>query len=178
MSYTVYTLEEPNRPAPDAADLTPPPELFDAPPLTELEDRDAWTALLRQTAAAIAPRDLMEWLTVRDVLGLAWEGRRLRDAKAAAVAFWHGSAIKTVRRNSEEEYEADLHEEVAGQLRPVELQPQPITVRAVGAYAYTLALEDLERLERLIISVDARREQALRALDLRRRAAARGPDGE
>jgi hypothetical protein len=41
--------------------------------------------------------------------------------------------------------------------------PEP-TVREAGGHAYTLALPHVERLERLIMCVDARRDRALHAL--------------
>jgi hypothetical protein len=49
------------------------------------EDRKLYDALLRQTASTLKPRDLIEWLLVRDFTINEWSARRIRAALGAAV---------------------------------------------------------------------------------------------
>jgi hypothetical protein len=74
---------EPPRAEPPPTDLQ---SLFGPVPLLAGEDASAYEALKGQIRAAVAPKDVIEEIWVRDVLDLLWETMRLRPAQGEADA--------------------------------------------------------------------------------------------
>ena len=133
--------------SPDSA--PPPPALtvpqhpermafFGPPPLLEGEDTEAYGDLLARVSAAIRPNGILEEIWLRDFLDLAWEALRWRRLKAALV---NGAVSKGLPGSSVE-----------------------------GAYARALAfrLDEIERIDRMIASAEARRNGVLREIERHR----------
>src|SRR5215472_11211721 len=125
-------------PPPVALAFSQPPErmaFFGPPPLLEGEDSEAYGDLLARVSAAIRPNDILEEIWLRDFLDLAWETLRWRRLKAAVV---DGAVAKRLIGSCVE-----------------------------GAYARPLAfrLEEVERLDRMIASAEARRNAVLREIE-------------
>ncbi|WP_448188522.1 hypothetical protein [Azospirillum sp. sgz301742] len=161
------------------------------PPLTVLEDPRAYEDQLARIAGAVAPKDAIEWLWVRDVCDLVWESRRLRMAKVEVVRLSMVEALddvlldpgqrtlKALLRadpNSSDEDglalawlagDADARAELEEQL-----MARGRTLATVEAQAHLLRLNALERLDRLIAIGDGRRDAILRDLERRRAAVA------
>src|SRR5215472_738657 len=128
-------------PPPVAPAVPQPPErmaFFGPPPLLEGEDTQAYGDLLARVSAAIRPNDILEEIWLRDFLDLAWEALRWRRLKAALV---NGAMSEGLIGSSVER-----------------------------AYARALAfrLEEVERIDRMIASAEARRNGVLREIERHR----------
>jgi len=165
------------------------------PPLTPSENADAYEELLARIATAVAPKDAIEWIYVRDVCDLVWESRRLRQSKADIVKLATASMLEEMLSTPgarmghtllpEELQDDDLDrpekQRIAGWLAgdtaaraEVDdlLKACGYTVSFVEAQAHLERLDDIERLDRLITIYDGRRDAILRDLDRRRAAVA------
>jgi len=67
--------------------------LLGKPPLLANEDLSHYDALLNELARAVKPKDIIEWLWVKDVADLTWDILRLRRIKAAYVNGQFTSAL-------------------------------------------------------------------------------------
>ena len=54
-------------------------------PLTHGESEEDYDALFARVVAYVEPQDVVEWLSIKDIVDLAWEARRLRLMKAALI---------------------------------------------------------------------------------------------
>lgn len=161
-------------------------DLLGPPPVLSCENPDAYERLLAQLAAAVAPRDFVEWLWVWDLANLAWEAARLRRAKAVRLEMARDAALRKIfelASLSASAYLADsnaiknaarraLHgcpEEIA-QLQAV-LPRLGLGAGAVADAAYAACLSDMERLQAQLDANCARRAATLREIDRRRDAA-------
>ena len=61
-------------------------ELLGPSPLTSLEDAAAYERILAQVAQAVSPKDVMEWVWVKELVDLGWEAGRARRAIAVCIA--------------------------------------------------------------------------------------------
>jgi len=59
--------------------------LFGDPPLLSTEDPARYRDMLDRFAESIAPRNIIEWLWVKDVADLSWEIPRLRRYRALMI---------------------------------------------------------------------------------------------
>jgi hypothetical protein len=94
MSNPVSELNDPNPsvethlPAEVPRDIAVPAEirgLLGEPPLLATEEPNQYYALLAALARQVKPRDVIEWLWVKDIADLTWEILRYRHIKAALV---------------------------------------------------------------------------------------------
>jgi hypothetical protein len=119
------------------------------PPLLATEDPNRYDALLTELAREVRPSDLTEWLWVKDIADLTWDIIRYRRIKA--------SYIDRRLRFSPEQQQSPL-------VREVYLENQ----RCLDA-----AVDELEVMERLLASVEYRRNNALHEIERRRSALGR-----
>jgi len=59
--------------------------IFGDPPLLSTENRELYLTLLCMVAQELRPRNIIEWLSLKDVVDLSWEIRRLRRFKALSI---------------------------------------------------------------------------------------------
>ena len=59
--------------------------LFGDPPLLSTEDPARYRDMLDRFAESIAPRNIIEWLWVKDIVDLSWEIPRLRRYRALLI---------------------------------------------------------------------------------------------
>jgi hypothetical protein len=149
-------------------------------PLLEGEDANAYEALKGQIRSAVAPNDIIEEIWVRDVLDLLWETMRLRRLKAKLVRaaaheglnellrpltgiFEHGDLINGWARRDEKSVK-----KVDALLKQAGLDQE-----AIAARARAFKLDAVERIDRMIMQTEARRNMILREIDRHRDALAR-----
>jgi hypothetical protein len=179
-------------PAPPAlaAAAQPPVRMafFGPPPLLEGEDTGAYGDLLARVSAAIRPADILEEIWLRDFLDLAWETLRWRRLKAALVngaaaqglaAVLHplvavhaatsdqngaepGSALASAYGLAER-WATREHEAVAEV--DALLAGAGLTIEAALARALASRLDHVERIDRMIVSAEARRNAVLREIE-------------
>ena len=172
-----------------------PPQIREAlgpAPLTAGEDSTLYERMLTEMAIAVAPRDFVEWIWVRDLVDLAWEAARARAAKAVHLQMTKRQGVmallETCRLGGPPatleqltardglQHRADRivrsNETELGGFSD-ELQALGLDSRAMAGAAYFAALNGLERLQRMVDLADARRDAALREIDRRRDSLAR-----
>ena len=165
--------------------------LLGPPPLVQGEDEGTYAELLARVRAAVAPKDFLEELWVRDVVDLSWEVFRLRRMKANVVtAATHkalaGVLAPIVDKNCDYEIISVLDERPSQRLasgwyrrdeevvREVEglLRTAGLSMDVVAAVALTTSLGDIERVDRMVMTAEARRNAVLREVARHRAASA------
>jgi hypothetical protein len=64
-------------------------EMMGAPPVLATEDTEAYEQMFARFAAAIHPKDFIEWIWVRDLTDARWEIRWYRVLKALVIQEGH-----------------------------------------------------------------------------------------
>lgn len=171
--------------------------LLGRPPILHGEDERTYAELLARVQAAVKPKDILEEIWVRDVVDLLWETLRLRRMKASVVTVATRNAMAKVlapivnkgRLGDADPFDMELmlketpaRELAAGwykregkAVKDVEkiLREADLSMDVVTAQALRRSLDDverIERIERMIISAESRRNAALREV-ARHRAA-------
>jgi len=149
--------------------------LLGPPPLLEGEDAGAYEALYNRILAAVEPKDALEEICVRDIMDLLWETLRLRRLKAALMtaARHEGlekvlSPMTSIWSNPEliggwVRRERDSVDKVNSLLKQAGLNDETITAQTLAA-----KLETFEKIDRMIMQTEARRNAALREIDRHR----------
>jgi hypothetical protein len=146
-------------------------DLFGKPALLRSEDANLYDALFARVVAAARPRDVFEWILLKDYADLAWEIFRLRRAKAGFVAGMRTeglcrllnklglSGLSPLRWYSDPNVKAAILEQLSAR----GLDEDVITAEAVVASADRLA-----KVETMIASAETRRNAMLREIDYHR----------
>lgn len=151
--------------------------LFGPPPLHDGEDSAAYDELLACVSSKVKPVDIIEKLLVRDVVDLSWDVLRLRRLRA----HFNNASF---RQGLEETLEQIVSSKFARRLLRGWTAQEPDTIdkiKAILAYdnrslegvaAQTLVLDidDIEKIDRLIMVAETRRNSVLREIDRHRRA--------
>jgi hypothetical protein len=142
-------------------------------PLIRGENVRSYDELLERICATLQPRDSLEEIWIREIVDLVWETFRLRRAKASLMT---DAARREVERQLDTIHPgaqqiaiewaaggADAAVEVERLLASTGLSMDRIVARAMSN-----ALHNMERLDRMLVSVEGRRGAALRELDRHR----------
>ena len=160
-------------------------ELLGPSPLTSLEDAAAYERILAQVAQAVSPKDVMEWVWVKELVDLGWEAGRARRAIAVCIALAKKAAIKRVQEAAEANILMSLDMDgsraggvLDGDPRAVslfreDLQTLGLTEQSLTDVAYLEALPLIEKLQRIADTANARRDNILKEIDRRRDSLAR-----
>ena len=165
---------------PQSSDLsspTPSPlpaivECLGRPPLIPGDDAAGYDTLLARVSGAVRPRNVIEEAWVRDVVDLLWEAVRLRRLKAALMTACAdmglqklltgldvpGDTYELARRWAARELEA------AGRVDAI-LNAAGLGMEHVMARTLRQNIAEIERIERMIASLEARRAAALREIE-------------
>jgi hypothetical protein len=150
-------------------------DFFGPAPLIPGEDPEAYKALQTRVAAAVAPKDVLEEIWVRDVVDLVWETLRLRRLKAAFLSSAAHEGLAIILRPLAK---SDFMRRIGGSLSERWAQGEPeakktvnghlasagLSVDDVMAQTVALKLEAIERMDRMLASAEGRRDAALREL--------------
>jgi hypothetical protein len=149
-------------------------------PLIAGEDPKAYESLRARVKRAISPKDMIEEIWLQDIVNLVWESLRLRRLKTALFRARAHSGVENVLKPLSE-MTSRTHALVKGlaQRKPeaVEkvnksLSGAGLTMDAVTAETLFENLEAFERIEAMIASLDARRNNILREIERHREALA------
>jgi hypothetical protein len=159
---------------------TGPGELFGPPPLIEGEDAAAYNQLHARISGAVKPKDVLEEIWVRDVVDLAWEILRMRRFKAKLLASATSTGLQRIlKRATTWMLEAQgLSQRWAARdpqaIKQVDKQLaiMGLTMEAVTAETFFVMINDIERIDRMIMNAEARRNAALREVDRHRSSVA------
>lgn len=154
--------------------------LLGPPPLIEGEDPAAYESLSGRIRVAVEPRDIIEEIWVRDIADNLWETLRLRRLKAKLL---HASAHKGLRalldplidyhdlNDTVEQWaqgDAKTRKLVAEKLKSAGLDEE-----AIYAQTFAVKLDTFEKIDRIIMQTEARRNMVLREVDRHRDVIAR-----
>ena len=142
------------------------------------EDAMVYDDLAARIAGAVAPKNIIEQLWVRDVVDLVWEVVRLRRYKASLLTTraYHGvSAVLKGLGDSEfftksKEWAARRPTAI-GDLN-AQLANAGIGPEAIAAATFAERIDEFERIEKRIADVERRRAAVLREIELYRAALA------
>jgi hypothetical protein len=171
-----------NNPVPDPSELSPalrqralPPVPFGPAPLIEGEDAGAYDELLVRISTAVRPADIFEEIWVRDIVDLVWEAFRLRRLKACLMTAGARKALAqglapVVGWSQAEGLARSWAAREPGAVAAVEghLATAGIGLEGVAAQGLCIQLDYVERIERMIMAAEARRNAALREIDRHR----------
>jgi hypothetical protein len=155
-------------PAPTKRSIQRRQQPFGAPPLFPGEDAAGYDELLERLSVAIKPKDFVEEMWVRDCADLTWETARMRRIKAALLT----SAMLRQLKNKFEPDEL-LHDWAARDPDAVKevdrlLALDGHTIDDLAAQVLSIEIERFERIDRMIMNAEARRNAALRELERHR----------
>lgn len=150
-------------------------ECFGRPPLMPGDDTAAYAALQAELSAALRPRDVIEHAWVRESGDLLWEKLSLRRRKAALMTACADQGMQQLLRglNVPEFYSlskrwAARELEAVGRVDTI-LNAAGLGMEHVMAQTLRQIIGEIERIERMIASIEARRAAILREIaDYRR----------
>jgi hypothetical protein len=166
---------DPSNLSPAHREATLPPVPFGPAPLIEGEDAAAYDELLLRISAAVRPHDIFEEIWMRDIVDLVWEAFRLRRFKACLVTVGACAALAQrlsplvggeqadglargwAARKPGASAEVEEHLATAG-----------LGLDGIAAHGLCMKLDFIERIERMIMAAEARRNAALREIERHR----------
>jgi hypothetical protein len=148
-------------------------DIFGHPPVLSSENRQAYDALMTQLALEWKPRNITEWMYVRDIADISWEIFRHRRAIANLFAISFKTALEavlndvlpeqgckpwfdrydTVEAMKEEWFKGPQEQEKV----KAELAKYGVSPEAIVAQIYVLRGDELDKLHRLLAVAEARR---------------------
>jgi hypothetical protein len=148
---------------------------FGPPPLIEGEDQTVYEDFLDGISAAVKPKDFLEQIWVRDVVDLTWETRRMRGLKANLLTSCLSRGLRQVLITVMDEVEAgNLSRQWAARdreaIKHVDglLASMGQTMEVVRARTLSANIDVVERIDRMVMSAEARRNMALREIERHR----------
>lgn len=154
--------------------------LLGPPPLLEGEDRSTYDALHDRIYAAVRPEDTLEEIWTRDIVDLIWETLRLRGLKVALMRAAAHEGLEKILEALGGPWGANS-DTVAGWMRrdqksvrnvESQLKQAGLDQDAIAAQTLAAKLDTFEKLDRMIMQAEARRNAALREIDRHRIALA------
>jgi hypothetical protein len=162
--------------------------LLGEPPLLPGEDRAAYEALLTAVAQARAPKDIVEWLNVKDIADDAWEAERLKRLKTRLLT---RRVEAELCRHLADALEKKIKDQQARRLyaqrlssgwtrndlkavkEVLRLLPDGVDLSLVTAWALATGHETFEILDQMLTTALKRRQKAAQDIETRRLAFAR-----
>ena len=163
--------------SPPAPTRTPCQALLGPRPLIDGEDGTNYDVILERISADVAPADFVEEIWVRNVVDLVWDSVRLRRLKSQLLqAAAHeglerllASVIDWMQAGPLARKWALGDEEAMGEVERL-LGRAGLTFDAVMAQTLAARIDDVERIDRMVIIAEVRRDAVLREIRSRRAA--------
>jgi hypothetical protein len=165
---------------PSTAPLPATFDLLGRAPLIPGDNTSGYDTLLARISGAVRPADVLEQAWVRDVVDLLWEAVRLRRLKAALMTACADQGMQKLLAGLDVEDSYDLSKrwaarelEAVGEVEAI-LAAAGLTIDHVMAQTLRLRIAEVERIDRMIASAEARRAAALREVAYHREHFAAG----
>jgi hypothetical protein len=147
-----------------------------APPLLEGEDAAAYDELLGRISGGVKPSDIFEEFWVQDIVDLVWEVVRWRRLSANLMAARAYKAVLTIlepfiREHSKRESLArawGTRDKAAVKEVDKLLSAAGMSIDVVMAETLSRNLGDIERIDRMIATAEARRNLIIREIERHR----------
>jgi len=153
---------------------------FAGPTLLKGEDARALRKLSEHINRAVKPADALEEIWVADVVHLQWELQRLHECKAQLIRAKMDEGFSELLASICGPVQADMllrNRRLGLDNAEVEIQKmftaRDLSTTSINAQTIALYIDDLERLDRMIASAEARRNNALREVHFHREVLAR-----
>jgi hypothetical protein len=147
-----------------------------AAPLIAGESAASYEALLARMTATLKPADILEEIWVRDIVDLVWEAFRLRRLKSQLMtASAHEGMAEVLRGLDLTDPWTTSRRWAARREEAVEdaetaLRAAGLGMDAVMARTLSVRIADFERIDRMTMAAEARRNAVLNAIDRHRAA--------
>jgi hypothetical protein len=149
--------------------------LFGPSPLTEGEDARQYDELQTRFSATIKPKDFLEEMWTRDVVDLTWDILRMRRLKAGLLTSVMSEGMDKILRQLLDWEEAhELSEAWSARdpeaIKSVDalLAARGLTMELAAARGFEASIDTFERIDRMAMAAEARRNSALRELERHR----------
>jgi len=145
--------------------------LFGDPPLLGTEDPNLYWDMFDRFAEFVDPKNIIEWLWVKDIVDLSWEIARLRRYRALLIERERES--KNAEIDFAREHADDRDLSWTDRLKRPHIEalrnaPRLDTEADSARLLISEYLEMYETIDKLLISAELRRDRILRELDFRR----------
>ena len=145
--------------------------LFGDPPLLSTEDPARYRDMLDRFAESIAPRNIIEWLWVKDVADLSWEIPRLRRYRTLMIERRRESdaRIEHAREYADDpDLYLSLRPPTSAQIEARRNAPRLDTEADSASLLMSEYLGTYETVDKLLMAAELRCDRILRELDFRR----------
>ena len=146
--------------------------LLGARPLISSEDTAGYDALLARICATLGPSDGLEEVWIRDLVDLVWDTFRLRRTKATMLSYRAAQEVRALLINHPDGPKMAQMWATGDETAVKEVEQALRSVGSSGEHAISMAMcssmQEIERLDRMLVSAEARRSAALRELDYHR----------
>lgn len=149
--------------------------LFAPPPLLPGEAPAAYDDLLAKISGTVKPKDCIDEIWMHDIVNSTWEILRWRRAKSNLIKGNMHLGMKTLLEPLCSYDEADELSSSWAAREPAAmakikklLSGADLSMDEVIAETIAIKISDLERLDRLVMNAEARRNSILREIDRRR----------
>jgi hypothetical protein len=148
------------------------------PPLIAGEDGAAYDLLHGSVTAAVKPKDFLEEMWVRDIVDLSWDVLRLRRLKAQILTYCTAAQVRGYLKglcgtSQAQKLSAELGDPSVVARVDEFLSVIGHTVESVTAEVFVTTSEALERVDRMTMSAESRRNATLRDIERHRSSFAR-----
>src|SRR6476660_2119417 len=145
--------------------------LFGAPPLLSTEDPRLYRDMLDRFVGSVEPRNVIEWLWVKDIVDLSWEIARLRRYRVLLIERERESKNAEIDYAREHADDRNLSWIDRLKRQPIEALRNAPRLDTEADSAGLMILKYLgtyESVDKLLMSAELRRDRILRELDFRR----------
>jgi hypothetical protein len=154
-------------------------ELFRHAPTLKTEDNKIYWNFLNEVVRCIKPADMIEWLWVKDVVDLSWEILRFRKLKITLTEIEREDTNAWIKRGWEypdkpyyDAWTKTSRSRTAEEIEERKNMPL-LDSETDSAKLLWRHIDQYEHIERLVTSVELRRDRILREIELRRAELAR-----
>jgi hypothetical protein len=143
--------------------------LFGDPPLLISEDPDVYWEMFRLFAESVAPRNIIEWLWVKDIVDLSWEIARLRRYRALLIEGERERKNAYIEFKRENAASRSLNNDLSrAAIEERRNAPRLDTEADSANLLMSEYLDKYEIVDKLLMAAELRRDRILRELDFRR----------
>jgi hypothetical protein len=178
MTEALQPLSMPNSPPPAGAVTTM--AFLAPPPLIEGEEAASYDDLLARISGTLKPADILEEIWVRDVVDLTWDVFRLRRLKVHLLrADAHQGMAELIGPLLKWDHTFRtavgwrMGEEAAVKMVDATLAAAGLTVDAATALTFARRIHEIERIDRMTMAAEGRRNAILREIERHRTTFAR-----
>jgi hypothetical protein len=142
--------------------------LFGVPPVLSTEDPNLYWDMFDRFAEFVDPKNIMEWLWVKDIVDLSWEIARLRRYRGLLIERERESknaAIEYAREHADDRNLSWMDKLKQPQIEASRNAPRLDTEADSARLLISEYLEMYETIDRLLTAAELRRDRILRELD-------------